>query len=360
MKTPVLSLKNIKFKYESGTNVEIENLDILPEETIGIIGPNGAGKTTLLKIIGFLEKPRAPYGSGEIAFLGEKISGNTDILSIRRQISFVFQNSVLYNRSVFENVAIGFRIRKYPKKDIEFKVNEWLEKLNIKNLANRRNFELSGGEAQRVCLARCLCLEPKLFLLDEPFSKLDFKTRESIILDLKGILKENKLSTIFVTQDKIEALKLCDRLLVMNHGRIVQEGAPIDVLRKPNSKFVAEFLGMENIFPAKIYRKDGLTLADIGPLTLTVSPHIEGNAYISIRPEDILISKDKFSSSARNSLCGKITNILDLADLIHVKIDAGVEFVSYITRQSLEEMELKKDMQVYITFKASAVNVIQF
>ncbi len=238
----LVSLRDIKFVYRSGWGLNIERLDIEEGQILGIVGPNGAGKTTLLKLMGLLEKPR----EGEIMLWGQCANNGTDKLRLRREISFVFQEPLLYNRSVYENVAIGLKIRGFHKKIIESKVNEWLDRFNIKNLAHRRPTELSGGQAQRVSLARALCLEPKLFLMDEPFSRLDTPTKEALITDLKGLIC-NRCTAVFVTQDRNEALMFCNRLLVLEDGKVMQHDDTMEVFRNPVSRSVANFLGIKNL-----------------------------------------------------------------------------------------------------------------
>ena len=258
----LVSLRDIKFAYSrtgvspvrtAGWELNIDNLDIEEGQILGIIGPNGAGKTTLLKIIGLLEKPC----EGEISLWGQGINNGTSRLRFRRDISFVFQEPLLYNRSVYENVAIGLKIRGFPRGKIESKVNEWLDRFNIRHLACRRPTELSGGEAQRVSLARALCLEPKLFLMDEPFSRLDMPTKEALITDLKEILY-NRCTAVFVTQDRNEALMFCNRLLVLEDGKVIQHGRTMEVFHNPISKSVADFLGTKN-YPKKNYFSKLLT-----------------------------------------------------------------------------------------------------
>lgn len=239
----LVSLKDIRFVYGSGWELNIDRMDIEERQVLGIVGPNGSGKTTLLKIIGLLEKPC----EGKISLWGHEINNGRDNLKFRRAISFVFQEPLLYNRSVYENVAIGLKIRGYPREKIELKVHEWLDKFNIRHLARHRHNELSGGEAQRVSLARSLCLEPKLFLLDEPFSKLDAPAKEALISDLKRIL-HNKYTAIFVTHDKSETLMLCNKLVVLENGEVMQQGNTTEVYLSPVSESVANFLGINNIF----------------------------------------------------------------------------------------------------------------
>lgn len=252
----LVSLKGIKFAYcrtgvssarTSGWELNIDRLDIEEGQVLGIVGPNGAGKTTLLKITGLLEKPC----EGEINLWGQCINNGINRLGFRRDISFVFQEPLLYNRSVYENVAIGLKIRGIPREKIGSKVHEWLDRFNIRHLTCRRPTELSGGEAQRVSLCRALCLGPKLFLMDEPFSRLDMPAREALMTDLKEILYNNKCTAIFVTQDITEVLMLCNRLLVLNNGNVIQYGRTMDVFQNPISKSVADCLGIKN-YPKKI------------------------------------------------------------------------------------------------------------
>ncbi|MGM0438599.1 MAG: TOBE domain-containing protein, partial [Bacillota bacterium] len=198
----------------------------------------------------------------------------------------------------------------------------------------------------------------EVLLLDEPLSALDPGTGENLVDELKKIHNELGTTTLHVTHDFVEALALADRIAIMNNGKIEQRGKADEVFQKPASDFVAEFVGIKNIFQA---RENGDNKALIKgkekTLEVAVIDEFRGEANLTIRPEDIIISTEAFSSSARNSFKGNIVKIKDRLNYLEVVVDVGVEFVVNITRQSLKEFDLKKGKEVYLTFKASAVHV---
>jgi len=244
MKEPILEIKNLKVKDGPQEILDIDELKIYPREIFTLIGPNGAGKSTLLKIVGLLERPT----EGELNLLGEKITSEfRGRLKLRRRMAMVFQEPLLFDTSVFENIALGLKIRKRPKEEIKSKVEFWLKKFSIENLARRGIHKLSGGEAQRVSLARALILDPEIFLLDEPFANLDPPTRVGLIKELRSILHEISATTIFVTHDWNEALRVADRIGVMMAGKIKQIGSPEEVFDQPADEEVANFVNFETL-----------------------------------------------------------------------------------------------------------------
>jgi len=206
---------------------------------LAIVGPNGAGKSTLLLVLARLLHPE----QGEILFNGKPADCESD-LDYRRRLALVLQDPLLFDTSVHENVASGLHFRGLPKNEIQPRVVTWLERLGIPHLANRRANELSGGEGQRVSLARALVLNPELLLLDEPFGALDPPTRSRLLDDLGQILPAAKTTTILITHDLKEAARLADRVAVLLEGQIVQIGAPQEVFASPSNTDVAAFLGI--------------------------------------------------------------------------------------------------------------------
>jgi molybdopterin-binding protein len=230
--------------------------------------------------------------------------------------------------------------------------------LDIKHLLHRRPSTLSGGEQQRTALARALVVEPRLLLLDEPLSALDPGSRESLRRELGRVQRQLATTTIHVTHDFEEAVALGDRIAVMNEGLIVQVGSPEEIFRKPASKFVARFVGVRNIFPGIARQgEDGHGMLSLDGVEFLVVTDLEGPVHGSVRPEDIVISKEPLRSSAQNSFAGRVTGIADRGVLVWVTVRVPPEFTCMITRRSLEEMELKEGMEVYISFKTSAVHV---
>jgi tungstate transport system ATP-binding protein len=202
-------------------------------EVLAVMGPNGSGKSMLLQSLALLQP-----ASMEYYFAGRLVSLPQEGLALRRQMAVVFQQPLLLNARVFDNVALGLRLRRRPRKEVEEQVGQWLGRLGVAGLARRQARTLSGGEAQRVSLARALVLQPRVLILDEPFAALDVLTRGALIRDLKGVLNGAGATALFATHDFLEALLLADRVAVLNGGRVVQLGPPQEVYRQPADEVV--------------------------------------------------------------------------------------------------------------------------
>jgi tungstate transport system ATP-binding protein len=228
---PLIELKNITFKAQQNTILDIPLFQIYDDEFLGIMGPNGAGKSTLLKVLSFLEK----QSSGEIFYRGERIPAGNAPIELRRKFSVALQQSLLLDGTVFQNIAIGLTLRKIPKSIIKEKVAHWLELFGISHLAQKNALYLSGGEAQRVNLARAMIVEPEILFLDEPFSSLDFPTKIRLMEDFKEIIKKTKTTAVFVSHDLMEIHYLTNRLSIIVNGQVKQSGSTSLVLEHPNA-----------------------------------------------------------------------------------------------------------------------------
>jgi tungstate transport system ATP-binding protein len=215
----ILEVHDLQFKRGNREILNIERFSLQEGETIALIGPNGAGKSTFLQVMALLLKPTR----GTVAFRGVPVTSR-NALAIRRRMAVVFQEPLLLNTTVYENVATGLKLRGVPRQEIKKRVGRWLELLGIAHLAGRRSHQLSGGEAQRVSLARAFALEPDVLFLDEPFSALDFPTRLSLLNELDRLLKETGITAVFVTHDFSEVPYLTDRVAVLKNGRLVKTG----------------------------------------------------------------------------------------------------------------------------------------
>jgi tungstate transport system ATP-binding protein len=357
---PILEAKNLEVNRGGAILVHVSSLLIQKGEFLSLIGPNGAGKTTLLQTLSYLLKPF----QGEIYFKGEKVSSNHSILEYRRKLAMVFQEPLLFNTTVFDNVASGLRIRGIKKMEIHNRVMEQLDRLRILHLSDRSARTLSGGEAQRTSLARAFAIRPEVLLLDEPFASLDPPTRESLVDDLEKILRQTRTTTIFATHDRLEALRLSDRIAVMNDGKMLQIGSPQEVMNQPVDEFVANFVGIETILAGKVIRKgSGTFIASVsGQEIETVGEASLGEAVIlCIRPENVTLSihSSREATSARNVFRGKIVKITTLGLYQKVYLHCGFPLVAYVTNQSLEELSLAEGKEVKTSFKATAVTVIR-
>jgi molybdopterin-binding protein len=347
----VLAVKNLEVDLGEFLLQDI-SLNVNRGEYSIILGPTGSGKTVLLEAIAGLY----PAKKGEIWLDGRKI---TNLPPERREIAFVYQDYALFpHLSVKDNIAFGLKLKKVPKKEIASKVEEMADFFGISHLVRRKPNTLSGGEQQRVALARALVSGSKIFLLDEPLSALDPEMKESVQQELRRLHKELNLTVVHVTHDFEEAMALGERIAVLGGGHIVQEGTTEEIFRKPSSEFVARFSMARNIFKGRVQNGNGeYSVVEVEGVPLRALTKLRGEVNISLRPEDILISEELLHSSARNSLQGKITQILDKGATIYITVSTPLDFVCLITRQSFEEMELKVGKEVYLTFKASAVHI---
>lgn len=331
------------------------DLNIRPGEYFMVLGPTGAGKTILLETIAGLY----PVKSGEIWLNGREI---TKLEPEKRGLGFVYQDYALFpHMSVEDNIGFGLRQRKKPKPEVQATVNQLAEWLGVPHLLKRRPNTLSGGERQKVALARALSIQPEVLLLDEPLSALDPEAREGTRRELRRIHEQMKLTIIHVTHDFEEAVALGERIAVLGEGRVMQVGTPEEIFRRPNSEFVARFAMTRNIFTGEVRDSDGeYATLNAGGLELTVVTELRGRVHASIRPEDILLSREPVRSSARNSFRGIITAIDDRGSTLYLTVDLpgthDLSLISLVTRRSFEELDLSTGKEVYLTFKASAVH----
>lgn len=327
------------------------SLDVALGEYLMILGPTGAGKTILLETIAGIYPP----DKGRVYLNDRDITG---LPPRKRNIGMVYQDYMLFpHLNVEENIRYGMRSKKCRKQEVSQKVNKLAELLGISHLLRRHPVTLSGGEKQRISIARALIMEPEILLLDEPLSALDTETRAKLRKELRRIHDLTQTTMIHVTHSFDEAFLLGNRMAIMNNGEIVQTGDPGDVFRKPNSKFVAEFLGVTNVFKGESIIDNGNSYISINGLKVISATAREGQIYASIRPEDILVSLAPVLSSARNSFQGEIKEISDAGIVLRITVDAGISFVAAITRRSFFDMELNQGTKVFLTFKAADVHI---
>ncbi len=238
----LVQIRSLVVKRGEKIALQVESLDIERGDVLAVVGPNGAGKSTLLLALARLVR----FEHGQILFNGEQARAESDAV-YRRRLALVMQDPLLFDTSVYENVAIGLRFRGVHKDKIGPRVQKWLERLGIAHLKARRANELSGGEAQRVSLARALVLEPQLLLLDEPFSALDPPTRSRLLDDLRVLLPETGATTLFVTHNIMEAEKLATRMAIFLNSGIQQVGLPGHIRSAPANAEVAEFFAHASI-----------------------------------------------------------------------------------------------------------------
>jgi molybdate transport system ATP-binding protein len=326
-----------------------------PGQVLGLLGPNGAGKSTLLSAVAGL----TPVSSGRITLAGQVLDDadqGTFVEAAGRPIGFVFQNYRLFpNMSVADNVAFSPRARGQPKQAARSAASYWLDRLGLTELADRKPGQLSGGQAQRVALARALAGQPSLLLLDEPLSALDAGTRLDVQAELKRHLAEFAGPCLLVTHDPIEALVLTDQVVVLEHGRIVQAGAPALIARQPGTDYVAKLVGL-NLYEG---RADGSAVALTGGGTFVIPDHGQhGDVLVAVRPSAIVVStQPPQSSSARNTWQAKITGLTLLADRVRLDLDGSPPALVDVTPAAVTELSLDPGSQVWLTVKATDLEV---
>ena len=277
----IIDLKNISVSFDGEPILKNLNLYIRDKEFITLLGPSGCGKTTTLRIIGGFLEP----DEGTVIFDGKKING---VPPHKRQVNTIFQRYALFpHLDVYENIAFGLRVKKWPEKKIRDKVNEMLALVNLKGFKRRKIASLSGGQQQRVAIARALANEPRVLLLDEPLGALDLKLRKDMQVELKNIQQRMGITFIYVTHDQEEALSMSDTIVVMDKGCIQQIGTPEDIYNEPKNAFVADFIGESNII-------DGVMVRDkLVKMYGREFPCLDGGfaenepVDVVIRPEDI-------------------------------------------------------------------------
>ena len=354
--TPRLSVRSLVVRRGARAIVDVPALDLMPGEVLAIIGPNGAGKTTLLLHLALLERP----ADGEILFDEATVRGRE--LRLRRRMAVVFQKPLLLDRSVRANVEAGMALRGVPRHERRACATAWLARFGVGELGGRSSRTLSGGEAQRVSLARAFALEPEMLLLDEPFSALDSPTRAAITEDLASVLAETRTTTVLVTHDHDEAARLGDRVAVMIGGRIRQIGTPAEVFGAPADEDVAAFVGVETIVSATVVdRADGLVTLRAGDHTIeAVGEGTYREALVCLRPEDVSLDRlsGDASGSVRNRIPGRVRRVIRTGAEARVEIECGFALVARITRRSADELGIEAGVEVVASFKATAVHVI--
>jgi molybdopterin-binding protein len=317
-----------------------------------ILGPTGAGKTVLLESIAGLY----PIKNGEIWLRGTNV---TSLEPEKRNIGIVYQDHVLFpHLTVRDNICFGLKMHKMEKQAIEERLNWIVELLNIGHLLHRRPDTLSGGERQKVSLARALSTEPEILLVDEPLSALDPESRETVQRELRELHRKLGITILHVTHDFEEAISLGNHIAVIGEGQLKQIGTPDEIFRRPNSEFVAKFAMTRNVLQGEVISKPGKdVIFRTGNTEFVVVSDKEGEFHASLRPEDIILSLEEIHSSARNCFKGTITQILDRGSILYITVDVPPELSSLVTRHSFEEMELKEGKQVFVTFKASSMHL---
>lgn len=352
--TNLLELRNVSKSFEMVNALQKVNLKIPYGKITTLLGPSGSGKTTLLKILAGLDNPT----EGIIYYKNRQINAERKNF-LRKKATLVFQKSIFFNTTVFNNVAFGLKIQKnLSEEDCEKKVLQTLNLVGLDNFADRRAKKLSGGEQQRVSLARALVLDRELLLLDEPTVNLDPKNISIIEETIQRVNQEKNTTIVLATHNMFQAEAVSKNICLILDGTVKQTGSNEEIFGKVN-KYLNSFARIENIFSGISYIEGGISIIKINnKLKIEASFNQSGKVTVNVNPEDILVSTHRIKSSARNVFNGKIVEIKDFGSVTKLIVEAGKKFSVQITKKSLKEMQLHIGSDVFLTFKASSVKLI--
>jgi len=347
----LMSLHNLVKDYGEIRALDHVSLEVEEGETLAILGPNGAGKTTLLRIMAGIEEPT----SGTVYYKGVKIDKRS-VARLRMSCTMVFQRTVVFNTTVYNNIAYGLMVRDLPRNEIAKRVDDALNIVKLKSYERRPAKRLSGGEQQRVALARAIVLEPELLLLDEPTANLDPETASIIEEAIKYMNREKGTTIVVATHNIFRMEEVAERAVLLMDGRIVEQSSVGDILLKPS---LAGF-ALDNVFVGWAEpTSSGTSTINIGEgVKIEASSERRGRVTAMIPPVDIIISKKPLESSARNVLKGRITEVSEVGSTVRLRVEAGRVFTVQITKASLNEMNLNVGSEVYLTFKASSIRLL--
>jgi iron(III) transport system ATP-binding protein len=352
---PYLRIGGLTKKFGAFTALVDIDLDVYPGELLCFLGPSGCGKTTLLRCIAGLD----------VQTRGRVIQAGKDISTLpptERDFGIVFQTYALFpNLSVYKNIAYGLENRKLKKADIEKRVHELLELMGIPAEVNKYPAQLSGGQQQRVALARALATWPGLLLLDEPLSALDAKVRVYLRYEIRRLQRQLGVTTIMVTHDQEEALTMGDRIVVMNHGVIVQIGTPVELYREPATPFVAHFLGTMNSLPGVVVDTKRVR---VGNVELKLAEALDGLAQgasvtVCVRPEDLTPQRD--APRDGNSVSARVSDLEFLGAFYRATLSvAGIEdhhVTADIRPNVVQDQDIREGVDLTLVFPADRMRI---
>ncbi len=357
----MIRIEEVTKKFGDSEILKKIDLTIKKGEIFTLIGPSGSGKTTLIRLINLLDTPT----TGKIVFAGTDTSENEKVrLSIRRRMGMVFQKPAVLNTTVAENVAFGLKFRAVEKSEIEKRVLDALDLVGLADFSQRRAITLSGGEMQRVSIARAMVTEPEVLLLDEPTANLDPVSSEIIENLILRINRELHTTVILATHDMLQGQRLAHRIGVIMDGRIVQVGTTNDIFYHPAGRDIARFVGIETILKGIVMTNDGgHATIDCGNAIFEAITTIPSGQRVMlyIRPEEVNIAVrdgDLPKTSVRNQLSGTITKMVPFGPFVRTTVDFGSPLTALVTRRSADELQLAVGMAVIAGVKATAIHIL--
>jgi tungstate transport system ATP-binding protein len=356
----LLEARDLVVRADGRELVRVETITVEQGRTRVLLGPNGAGKTSLLRALNGLVA-----SEGDLVFDGRPVRSDRDRLRLRRRTAAVFQNAFLLATTVRGNVESGLRIRGLHGDARHARADEALEMLGIAHLADRGRAGLSGGEAQRVSIARAIAVDPVILFLDEPMASLDPPTRRSLVADLRRIFRELSVAVLWVTHDIDEALEIGDDVTFLSAGRVVQDGLVTDVLNRPADEVVSEFMGVDVWLEGTVVPDPagGATFALGDGAVLRCAETDAGTAFACLHPEDVVVSTSPPElpgpAGARNVLEATVTDLKEVRRLRLVGLEwQGHRLESLVTRAVFEELDVTVGQRVWAMVAAAAVRPV--
>ncbi len=347
--------------HDSVVALDDVSVSINENEFFTLLGPSGCGKTTLLRLIAGFEHPT----QGRILLHGSEIS---QLPPYKRPVNTVFQSYALFpHMTVAENIGFGLEMQNKPDAEIAATVNQMLRLVKMEELRDRRTHQISGGQQQRVALARALAPRPRVLLLDEPLSALDYKLRKEMQIELKRLQHETGITFIFVTHDQEEALTMSDRVAVMNQGRVLQVGAPQEIYDHPSDRFVADFIGDTNFITAQVGAAENgrVSIEMPGGQCVRVRSDLDlaekSRVTLAIRPEQIRLLSPHSSPGNRALLQGELENIVYFGTdtHYHLKLPTGIAMMARIQNTRRKQALFATGSRVSIDFDPDALQILK-
>jgi tungstate transport system ATP-binding protein len=355
---PVLAASEIRVVRAGSAIVAVDRFELPERTTHVLLGPNGAGKSTFLRVLNGLER-----ATGRIWFDGREIVSGRDRRALRRATAAVFQRSHLLATSVRANVEMGLRARGVRGEEAHARALRAMELVGVEHLAERGRDKLSGGEAQRVSVARALAIEPRVLFMDEPMASLDPPTRRSLLADLRSVIADLSIAVVWVTHDRDEAVAVADAVTFLSGGQVRQTGPAGDVFQRPRTTEIAHFLGLELYIDGEVVLDRGEARLVLADGTSIVCGEAEpGPSVGCLYPEDVVLFRqppEEGSTSLRNIRKGTVTSIETLVRVRQVTVACGVlTLVATVTQAAVAELKLEVGSPVFAGFKASALHVL--
>jgi iron(III) transport system ATP-binding protein len=315
----IVGIRGVVKRFGAVTAVNAVDLTVADGELFTLLGPSGCGKTTLLRLLAGFYQPDA----GPIRFGDRVVNG---LPPYERGIGMVFQNYALWpHMTVADNVCYGLRLRRLPGEEVARRLHEGLRKVNLVGFEARYPGQLSGGQQQRVALARALVLNPDILLLDEPLSNLDAKIRIQVRAEIRRLQQDLRITTVYVTHDQEEALSLSDRVAVMRDGHVLQVGRPRELYERPRTRFVADFVGTNNLVPGEVHgvdahaRGDLLVRTALGPLRAIADAAVSGRCVLAVRPENVAVGAPDAGDG--NRVAGTVSLVSYLGNTLRYDVE---------------------------------------